>query len=503
MNRHGTRVRLGQAAAAAGSSVRAASAAAGSTVRSRATHAAEGLVAAAKDAANRSVGLARSGAATATGGLTVTRTAAVDALQGAADMGATIIRSGTARVAAGLAATSATVVPRLRFGSEAANAAVRSGGASVAGGFITAHGALTGFAENLDWSTIDPTKYLYAGTRGISRGLEEARLVWESIPERLRVPSPQEVGRRLEDFDWSHIRPHSQGGGNEASNGIFELASLNRSRGAEQMTATEIQAAQQVLSEQAFRAALVETASQVFRGAVIAAAVSCVLSALEHGLEYQRGEIVYDEMYRRIGRAVAMSGAVGGAVAGVMTGVALAFPALIPLAAPLMMPLAVLGFCTVGVKIVRLGKGWYELYQGVPSASWRFGIPAPSLDDRLVAPEAMIRPDQTVGTAPLGHFVALDRTLTDSHGSPGASSGGPIVGLRLHYGLSRGSADSRLIGKVGEVEDRNGVREVVKHVALARALRNGVFQHAGEDDLGLVQRVVQQPPLALVAVNAA
>lgn len=79
--------------------------------------------------------------------------------------------------------------------------------------------------------------------------------------------------------------------------------------------------------------------------------------------------IARDEMYQRIGRAVAMSAAVGGAVAGVMAGVALAFPALIPLAAPLMMPLAVLGFCTVGVKIVRLGKGWYELYQGVPSAS--------------------------------------------------------------------------------------------------------------------------------------
>ena len=192
--------------------------------------------------------------------------------------------------------------------------------------------------------------------------------MWESIPDYVLL-GPEEVGKRLEDLDWSHIRPHSQGGGNEASNGIFEHASLNRSRGAERMTPAEIQAAQQVLSEQAFQAALVETASQVFRGAVTAAAVGCVLSALEHGLEYQRGEIARDEMYQRIGRAVAMSAAVGGAVAGVMAGVTLAFPALIPLAAPLMMPLAVLGFCTVGVKIVRLGKGWYELYQGVPSAS--------------------------------------------------------------------------------------------------------------------------------------
>ena len=330
------KARWRQAAAVAGSSVRAVSAVAATTVHSRATHAAEGVVAAAK---------------------------------GTADKSAAIVRSGAAGVAAGLAATSAAAVPRLRSGSEAATATVRSGGAGVAAGvavgFSTAHGALTGFAENLDWSTIDPTKYLYVGTRGISRGLEEARLVWESIPERLRALGPEEVGKRLEGFDWSHIRPHSQGGGNEASNGIFELNSLNRSRGAERMTAAEVQAAQQVLSEQAFRAALFETASQVFTGAVAAAAVGCVLSALEHGLEYQRGEIARDEMYQRIGRAVAKSAAVGGAVAGVMAVVALAFPALIPLAAPLMMPLAVLGLCTVGGKIVCLGKGWYELYQGV------------------------------------------------------------------------------------------------------------------------------------------
>ena len=368
--------RLRRVAAVAGSSVRAASAVAAATVPSRATHAADGLVAAGKDAAGRSVALARSGATTATSGLTATRTAAVDALQGAADRGAAVVRSGAAGVAASLAATAAATVPRLRTGSESATAAVRSGGvavaAGVAGGFSTAHEALTGFAENLDWSTIDPTKYLYAGTRGISRGLEEARLVWESIPEQLRALGPEEVGKRLEDFDWSHIVPQSQGGGDEASNGVFELASLNRSRGGERMTAAEVQAAQQVLSEQAFQAALVETASQVFTGAVAAAAVGCVLSALEYGLEYQRGEIARDEMYLRIGRTVAKSAAVGGAVAGVMGVVALAFPALIPLAAPLMMPLAVLGLCTVGGKIVRLGKGWYELYQGVrqlPGAS--------------------------------------------------------------------------------------------------------------------------------------
>ena len=312
----------------------------------------------------------------AAGGLTAARTNSADALKGAADKTATAVRLGVAGAAAGLAATSAAAVPRLHSSAEVAGAAVRSGASGIAAGFSTAHGALATFAENLDWSTIDPTKYLYAGTRGLSRGLDEARLVWQSIPERLRALGPEEVANRLEGFDWSHIRPYSQGGGHEASNGIFERASLNRSRGAERMTPAEVQAAGHVLSEQAFQAALVETASQVFTGAVAAAAVACVLSALEHGLKYRRREITLDEMYQRIGAAVARSAAVGGAVAGVMAVVALAFPALIPLAAPLMMPLAVLGLCAVVGRVVQLATEWYEFSQGLHIPSSPAGLPS-------------------------------------------------------------------------------------------------------------------------------
>ena len=70
-------------------------------------------------------------------------------------------------------------------------------------------------------------------------------------------------------------------------------------------------------------------------------------------------------VYRQLGLAVTKSAGVGAAVSGLMAIVALAFPALIPLAAPVMAPLAVLGFCAVGGKVVRLSKGWYELYRDV------------------------------------------------------------------------------------------------------------------------------------------
>ena len=295
---------------------------------------------------------------TAAGRLQHAAAAAGSSVQAATEVAATAVRAGAARAAEDLAAAGTVA-------AEKGSTLVRSGASGVAAGFGVANEALSGFARNLDWSTVDPTEYLYAGTRSVSRGLEEARLVWESIPEQLRALGPEEVAKRLDGFDWSHIVPYSKGGGNEAANGIFELAGLNRSRGPEQMTGAEIEAAAKVLSETAFAAALEEVASQVLTGAVVGAAVSCVVSCLEVGLECQRREITRDQMYRRIGHAVAKSASVGAAVSGVVAIVALTFPTLIPLAAPLMLPLAVLGFYAVGGKVVRLGKGWYELCQDV------------------------------------------------------------------------------------------------------------------------------------------
>ena len=60
------------------------------------------------------------------------------------------------------------------------------------GAFLETYGRLSRFAKNLDWSKIDPTRYLYAGTRGIARSLEAAKGVWETLPlgalaQRLRL----------------------------------------------------------------------------------------------------------------------------------------------------------------------------------------------------------------------------------------------------------------------------------------------------------------------------
>lgn len=261
----------------------------------------------------------------------------------------TAARSGAVRAVGGLAASG--MVARAK-----GRRLVRSGASGMAAGLGTASDALAGYAENLDWSAIDSTKCLYAGTRGTGRGIEEARLVWESIPEQLRALGPEETARRLDGFDWSHVVAHSEGGGDEAANGTFEVAGLNRSRGAEQMTAAEIEAASKVLRETAFAAALEDVASRMLGAALAGGAMSCVISVLECGLEHQRGDIAREEMHRRMGHDVTRSAGVAASVSGIIASAALAFPALIPLAAPLMMPLAALAIALLAERSSAWGR---------------------------------------------------------------------------------------------------------------------------------------------------
>lgn len=258
-------------------------------------------------------------------------------------------------------------------------------------GVAVGHDALSNFVANLNWANADPTKYLYAGTRGISRGMDEAHLVWQTIPESLRATGPDAVAKHLEGLDWSHIVPFSAGGSNDASNGIFERLGLNRARGARTMNRNEVRAARQVLQGKALSAALSATASRLFAGAAVAAATACVLGILEHGLEWQRGRIDRDEMLRLIARETGRSAGSGAAVSGLMVAVALAFPPLIPLAAHLALPLAVMGFCATGHKVVLSGIGWYEVLrkpctdQAPSTFQPVLALPPPTRDQESIA----------------------------------------------------------------------------------------------------------------------
>ncbi len=230
------------------------------------------------------------------------------------------------------------------------------------GAFSSAYGHLSRFRKNLDWSNIDPTKYLYAGTRGFSRGMVEAKKVWETIPSSIRASGPKALARFLKGKDWSHIQPHSMGGSNAALNGIFEDKSRNQARGNRRMTLQELKTAQSVLRSNAFHATLLESAKNAMKGGAAAAAVIAVVAVLDYRLNYLKGEITEDEMYAGIGKTITAAGISGVAISGLITAMALSFPALIPMLATISVPLMVIGFSMIGVKLVTLGKEWYEYY---------------------------------------------------------------------------------------------------------------------------------------------
>lgn len=228
--------------------------------------------------------------------------------------------------------------------------------------FWDAYGHLSRFELNLDWTNVDPRKYLYAGTRGTSRGMVEAQRVWETIPEQIRAAGPEATAKYLGDKDWSHIQAYSEGGSHLASNGVFEDASLNRARGSTRMTSGELQAAERVLQRNAFHATLLETATSALEGALTSAAIAGVVAVLEYGLEHQKGEISEKEMYRGIGKTVQVAGISGAAISGLVAATAMAFPATIPVVSALAVPLMVIGFAVLGVRLAKVGKGWYQFF---------------------------------------------------------------------------------------------------------------------------------------------
>jgi len=228
--------------------------------------------------------------------------------------------------------------------------------------FIDAYGRLSRYTRNLDWSKVNPIRYIYAGTRGVPRSLDEAKAVWETIPRAIRAAGPETTARYLAGKDWSHVYPYSLGGSNDPRNGIFEDRSLNRARGNATMKPHEFRAAQAVLRSNALQVTLHQTAQGALKGGTISAAVLATVAVLELGLQYQQGEITAEEMYLEFGKTVGAAGVTGAAISGLVTAMALAFPAIIPVVTVISVPLAIVGFSVLGSRLIRAGKGWYEVF---------------------------------------------------------------------------------------------------------------------------------------------
>ena len=153
--------------------------------------------------------------------------------------------------------------------------------ASVAGRFAA------GWLQNLDFSQLPRDLTQYYRTAGATyRSLEGAQAIWETIPVSVRMNGQEALREFHASRDWSHIVPRSLGGGDNASEGIFEMAALNRSRGDAVMTPAQLDSARQALAGEALRQAVDQAARVAVIGGLVAAVVEGVFAIMEEGLLY-------------------------------------------------------------------------------------------------------------------------------------------------------------------------------------------------------------------------
>ena len=215
--------------------------------------------------------------------------------------------------------------------------------------------------RNLDFYQLPQSlinKYRYAGAA--YRSLDDASSIWRTIPEALRREGPDALRRVQSGKDWSHIIPRSAGGSDLANNGIFEKASLNRSRGATIMTAAEIQAARQVLNNAALRSAILQTAQIALLGTSVALVVAATFAVLEYGLQYHDGALTRREFFEKVIARLVVTGATAIFVTGIVVGLTFFFPVLIPILSALTIPMAVASFLLMGIRFYRLGQEWLD-----------------------------------------------------------------------------------------------------------------------------------------------
>ena len=155
----------------------------------------------------------------------------------------------------------------------------------------------------------------------------QAKAVWETIPAQIRAGGPRETARFLNDKDWSHIIPRSQGGASTADNGIFELRLLNRIRGGRTMTPAEIAAARAVIRHELIGSVVRQTTGAMMTGAMAGILIGGLIICLECGLQYAEGAITWEQMAEKAIKATLFAGALSFVIVGLIVGLGLLFPA--------------------------------------------------------------------------------------------------------------------------------------------------------------------------------
>ena len=199
------------------------------------------------------------------------------------------------------------------------------------------------------WNNLSPNTQRRFRTRGLGRGLAprsptEARKFFEgSIPKSIRAGGDKSVRRFMRGRDASHIESVKQNRdlARTSSNMLWENAGRNRSRGARNMTESEVARAK----AETRRAGYAELGRSVAKQAAWTAAIELFVASLENWFHWKRG--------RKTGKQAAGDAARS---TGASLGTAVVMVALAPLIRVVVLFLALLG-----ILLAIAGVVWHEV----------------------------------------------------------------------------------------------------------------------------------------------
>jgi len=234
--------------------------------------------------------------------------------------------------------------------------------ASGVGSLWVAGRVVNSFAHHLNYDNLPQDLKNYFRCAGSEcRGFTKGKGIWETIPEQVRMGGEKELRRFLNNKDWSHIVPKSQGGSSDPDNGIFELTEENRRRGNRPMTPDEIEAARKVIRSDMIRSVLRQTTTAMAKGALAGVILGALLLCLECGLQYAQGEIEWRPMVEKIIRASALAGGYAFIVTGLIIGLNMLFPPLLTILAPVLFILQIVSLVFLAIYAVKIAQGWWDV----------------------------------------------------------------------------------------------------------------------------------------------
>ena len=246
---------------------------------------------------------------------------------------------------------------------------------SLAAAWVTGRFA-AGWLQNLDFSQLPGDLVGYYQRAGAAyRSLEGAQAIWETVPPAVRMSGQEALREFHASRDWSHIVPRSLGGGDSASEGLFEMATLNRARGNATMTPAELALARHDLGMEALRHVVEQAARVAVVSGLVAGVVEGVFAIMEEGLLYFEGKIGKSAFYTRVLKRLGVSVARAVVISGLIVGLVTLCPFLIPVLEVLALPLAIVSFTLLGVKFYHLNRAWWQAVSLDPS------LPAELLPD--------------------------------------------------------------------------------------------------------------------------